>query len=195
MCIRDRGMMRGESSDWSNGSKQSPRHKPAPAGRMSDWSDQVEEWEGEPQVPTAMVSPRKIEEAGDGMITVTRNTDRLHRGQQQGGHSRHSNGQQQSSPSHRQQQAAPLKPIRHQESNYPYGVEPPPFKENIKPTPLMKSDVGFSQHPSQYNKPFSSSSSDQEFRDRASSSSWKCPDPGCKPVSYTHLTLPTICSV
>ena len=183
---RDQQWSNDKSRDqqWSNGqSKQSPRHRP---GRSNtDWNDQVEsEWSesGQPQVPTALVSPRKIEEAHDGRITVTKNSDHRSPAQVRPGHSSRpqpSNGQPQSSGSHKQQLSGSgsMKPVRAETSNYPYGVEPPPFKENIKP--LMKTEVGFSQHPSQYNKPFSSSSG-QEPEQLRSVSSWKCPDPGCK---------------
>ena len=158
------------SSDWNsqNSSKHSqsfsPRHKPRPTysnnggsgGHVTsnDWSDQMEdnqEWELQPSVPTAMVSPRKIEDMGDGKITVTKTAA--------------SN-----------QQFGIKQSLRNNSSNYPYGVEPPPFKENVKPAAISNQDVGFSAH--QFNKPFSSK--DPGFN---VGSSWKCPDPGCKQVN------------
>ena len=158
-----------DSSEWNNSQNSkhsqsfSPRHKSKQnfsnngghMGTSNDWSDQMEdnqEWELQPSVPTAMVSPRKIEDMGDGKITVTKNA---------------------SNP-----QFAKSSSRNNSSSNYPYGVEPPPFKENVKPASISNQDIGFSAH--QFNKPFSSSK-DQRYN--SVETSWKCPDPGCKQVN------------
>ena len=178
-----KGGNRNDSSEWSN-NKNSPRHKPRPlmssssrSSDIGDWSDQVSAEAGlqSPAVPTAMVSPRKIEEASDGMITVTKNNDRR---------------QQQHPTSPPSKQPVPLiKPMR-SDNNYAYGIEPPPFKDSSK-SQMKSSDIGFSQHPSQYSKPFSSSS-DQEY---SPSSNWKCPDPGCKQVNMANRSNCVKCGI
>ena len=151
--------MRSESSDWNNSqTSQSPRHKPRPlmeemrpaptnqrparGGCGSDWSDQVEDavtsdWakaanNSVPSVPTALVSPRRIEEMDSGRQTVTRSSDLAHT------------------------QTRPNQQPARQENSYPYGVEPPPFKENLRPSHSnhQASEIGFSMNSSHYSKPF-----------------------------------------
>ena len=194
---REHPLMRTDSSDWTGSTKQSPRHKPRPlmsgsrsGGNIGDWSDQVEDgdWaraqEAQPPVPTAMVSPRKIEDV-DGKLTVTK-ASRHH----------HHAAPSSTSPTSKQQMTV-IKPLQsdssyqseqrkqsrdlgtssNSEPNYPYGVEPPPFKENK--SSLIQPDIGFSQYSGgPYNKPFSSPDNNS-----SPSSSWKCPDPGCKQVN------------
>ena len=168
--------MRSEASDWSSGGQasQSPRHKPRPlmeelrpaptnqrparGGGGADWSDQVEDavtgdWAAaantSPSVPTALVSPRRIEEMDTGRVTVNRNTDMT--------------GARTQSPTRtKQQQGAGVKPAR-QENSYPYGVEPPPFKENLRPSHSnhQASEIGFSMNSSHYSKPFSAQEPDK----------------------------------
>ena len=152
-------LMRSESSDWNNSqTSQSPRHKPRPlmeemrpaptnqrparGGGGSDWSDQVEDavtsdWakaanNSVPSVPTALVSPRRIEEMDSGRQTVTRSSDLAHT------------------------QTRPKQQPARQENSYPYGVEPPPFKENLRPSHSnhQASEIGFSMNSSHYSKPF-----------------------------------------
>ena len=166
---KEHPLMRSESSDWNSQSSQSPRHKPRPlmeelrpaptnqrpsrGGGGSDWSDQVEDavtgsdWataaNTSPSVPTALVSPRWIEEMDSGRVTVTQGT-------------------RPQSPPRAKQTAAAVKPSR-QENSYPYGVEPPPFKENLRPSHSnhQASEIGFSMNSSHYSKPFSTQEPDK----------------------------------
>ena len=166
--------MRSESSDWNTGqASQSPRHKPRPlmeelrpaptnhrpargGGGGADWSDQVEDavtsdWAAaanntSPSVPTALVSPRRIEEMESGRPTRTSDT-------RTGSPTR---------AKQQQQAAASVKPLR-KENSYPYGVEPPPFKENLRPSHSnhQVSEIGFSMNSSHYSKPFSTQEPDK----------------------------------
>eukprot|EP00090_Calanus_glacialis_P045897 TRINITY_DN8771_c0_g1_i1.p1 TRINITY_DN8771_c0_g1~~TRINITY_DN8771_c0_g1_i1.p1 ORF type:complete len:1155 (-),score=284.07 TRINITY_DN8771_c0_g1_i1:295-3714(-) len=175
-----------DSNDWNASAKtdkQSPRHKARQPFNSnlnpnnswkgsSDWNDQEDEWESQPMTPTAMVSPRKIEEK-EGELMVTRNSERLS--------SRTSNP-----PNSPPKQIPHIKPLRNDVANQ-YGA-PAPFKENGKPPPLIQQDVGFPQHSSQYNKPFSQSHD-------TPSSNWKCPDPGCKQLNGANRSNCTKCGI
>lgn len=178
-----------DSQDW-NGStktdKQSPRHKARQPFNStlnqnnswkgsSDWNDQEEDWDAQPMTPTAMVSPRKIEER-DGKLTVTRNNERL------GSRAMDSKNNPPNSPP---KQIPYIKPLRNESGNQ---YTPAPFKENGKPPPLIQQDVGFPQHSSQYNKPFSQSH-------ETPNSNWKCPDPGCKQVNGQNRNSCTKCGI
>ena len=179
-------MRNSESSEWNGkpqpvrGEKQSPRHKPRPllerGGGGEDWCDQMEEWESQPlpTVPTALVSPRKVEEPS--RPGGTRPAAAV------------SNGPSSPSRGGGSRQRA--------ETNHPYGVEPPPFKENVRPqpAPLLQTEVGFSQHPSQYNKPFSHDPVTHPPV-TAPSTGWKCPDPGCKQVNGPNRNNCSKCGI
>jgi len=179
-----------ESHDW-NGStkteKQSPRHKARQPFNSnlnpnnswkgsSDWNDQEEDWDSQPMTPTAMVSPRKLEDR-NGKLMVTRNNERL------GSRTMDNKNNLPNSPP---KQHPHIKPLRNDVGNQ-YG-SPAPFKENGKPPPLIQQDVGFPQHSSQYNKPFSQSHD-------TSSSNWKCPDPGCKQLNGPNRSNCTKCGI
>eukprot|EP00092_Neocalanus_flemingeri_P014343 GFUD01015471.1.p1 GENE.GFUD01015471.1~~GFUD01015471.1.p1 ORF type:complete len:1084 (+),score=275.69 GFUD01015471.1:206-3457(+) len=185
-----------EPNDWNGVAKtdkQSPRHKARqpfnsnlnPSNSFkgsSDWNDQVEEWESQPMTPTAMVSPRKIEEV-DGKLLVTRNSEfknneRLTR----------TIDNKYNPPNSPPKQIPQIKPLRNDSGNQ-YGA-PAPFKENGKPPPLIQQDVGFPQHSSQYNRPFSQSQSHD-----GPSSNWKCPDPGCKQMNGQNRSNCTKCGI
>ena len=130
---KEHPLMRNESSEWNGkpssarAEKQSPRHKPRPLMEraVGDWCDQMEEWEApssQPSVPTALVSPRKVEES-------------LRPGQ-----SRPQQAAVQTSPSRQQ-----VNRQKQETNNHPYGVEPPPFKETTRsqpqPQPLLQAEA------------------------------------------------------
>jgi len=159
----------------------SPRHKlkqpftsPNNSGRNhSDLTngDHDSSYE-QPNIPTAMVSPRKIEES-DGRLTVTK----MHNG----GHNQQRN-ETASSNSYNSHQRSFNRPETHSQIK-----PPPPFKEPRKPTPLNSNVV----ESDQYQRNNSRSHSQYEMP----SSNWKCPDPGCKQLNSSKALNCVKCGI